>query len=79
MTTKQMNELIARAAELSTMRLDELRAIVPTLGRKCVTECETIRSVKFQERIGADTKEIRSDHIKSILESEFGYLAKDEE
>jgi hypothetical protein len=77
MTKSQFETLIERAAELSTMTLNELRMTSPDAEGDSTTE--GIAAARSKERHGADTKEIRQTHVKEILEDEFAELIVREE
>ena len=75
MTTDQLKKLVARAAELAVLPLDDLRSINPDCTGN--SEWDTIRGSKAMERSGATRQELRKEYIDVILTDEYGHLADD--
>lgn len=75
MNTEQFKRMVARAAELAVLPLDELRSINPDSTGN--SQWDTIQGSKLTERTGATRHELRKEYIGVILTAEFGHLADD--
>lgn len=75
MNSEQFKKLVARAAELAVLPLNELRSINPDSTGN--SEWDTIQGSKLTERTGATRHELRKEYIDLILTEEFGHLADD--
>jgi len=75
MNTEEFRRLVARAAELAVLPLNDLRSINPDCSGN--SQWDTIQGSKAMEKTGATRHEIRREYIDVILTEEFGHLADD--